>query len=80
VIITSPSRRQQDPLAQQREAGAAIHLAFDWFRSPVHAHKIRRGGAFAALLGDIAVPDVTRRWPVAQWSLQVPLSAGGQSL
>jgi nucleoside diphosphate kinase len=39
----------------------------------------RRGEAFAALLGDIAVPDVTSRWPaVAQWSRQVPLLAGGQ--
>jgi hypothetical protein len=36
--------------------------------------------AFAALLGDIAIPDVTRRWPtVAQWSRQIPLLAGGQS-
>ena len=34
----------------------------------------RRGEAFAALLGDIAVPDMTWRWPaVAQWSRQVPL-------
>ncbi|HEY6787304.1 MAG TPA: nucleoside-diphosphate kinase [Trebonia sp.] len=40
----------------------------------------RRGEAFAALLGDIAVPDMTWRWPaVAQWSRQVPLLAGGQS-
>jgi hypothetical protein len=40
----------------------------------------RRGEAFAALLGDIAVPDMTWRWPaVAQWSHQVPLLAGGQS-
>ena len=45
---------------------------------PVKAPQ-RRGEAFAALLGDIAVPDVTRRWPaVAQWSRQVPLLAGGQ--
>jgi hypothetical protein len=41
---------------------------------------LRRGEAFAALLGDIAVPDMTLRWPaVAQWSHQVPLLAGGQS-
>jgi hypothetical protein len=40
----------------------------------------RSGGAFAALLGDIAVADVTGRSPaVAQWSRQVPLLAGGQS-
>jgi hypothetical protein len=40
----------------------------------------RRGEAFAALLGDIAVPDMTGRWPmVEQWSRQVPLLAGGQS-
>jgi nucleoside diphosphate kinase len=46
---------------------------------PVKAPQ-RRGEAFAALLADIAVPDVTRRWPaVAQWSRQVPLLAGGQS-
>jgi hypothetical protein len=39
-----------------------------------------RGEAFAALLGDIAVPGVTRRWPaVAQWSRQVPPLVGGQS-
>lgn len=46
---------------------------------PVKAPR-RRGEAFAALLGDIAVPEVTRRWPaVAQWSRQVPLLIGGQS-
>jgi hypothetical protein len=40
----------------------------------------RRGEAFAALLSDIAVPDVTWRWPtVAEWSRQVPLLVGGQS-
>jgi nucleoside diphosphate kinase len=41
---------------------------------------LRRGEAFAALLSDIAVPDMTLRWPaVVQWSRQVPLLAGGQS-
>ena len=45
---------------------------------PVRAPQ-RRGEAFAALLGDIAVPDVTWRWSaVTQWSRQVPLLAGGQ--
>jgi hypothetical protein len=40
----------------------------------------RRGEAFAALLGNIAVPDVAWRWPtVAPWSRQVPLLVGGQS-
>jgi hypothetical protein len=40
----------------------------------------RRGAAFAALLVDIAVPDVAWRWPaVAQWSRQVPLLVGGHS-
>jgi nucleoside diphosphate kinase len=38
----------------------------------------RRSEAFAALLGDIAIPDVASRWPaVAQWSRQVPLLVGG---
>jgi nucleoside diphosphate kinase len=47
--------------------------------APVQAPQ-ERGEAFAALLGDIAVGDVTRRWPaVAQWSRLVPLLAGGQS-
>ena len=46
---------------------------------PVKAPQ-RRGEAFAALPGDIAVPEVTRRWSaVAQWSRLVPLLAGGQS-
>lgn len=63
------------PLAAVRSAYAG--QAADG--APVNAPR-RRGEAFAALLGDdIAVPDVTRRWPaVAQWSRQVPLLADGQ--
>jgi nucleoside diphosphate kinase len=62
------------PLAAVRSAYAG--QAVDGV--PVKAPQ-RRGEAFAALLGDIAVPDVTRRWPaVAQWSRQVPLLTGGQ--
>jgi hypothetical protein len=39
-----------------------------------------RGEAFAALLGDIAVPDTTGRRPaVSQWSRRVPLLADGES-
>jgi hypothetical protein len=39
-----------------------------------------RGETFAALLGDIAVPGTTGRWPaVSQWSRQVPLLADGES-
>lgn len=39
-----------------------------------------RHEAFAELLGDIAVPDTTGRWPaVSQWSQRVPLLAAGES-
>jgi hypothetical protein len=54
----SSSALLEGPLAVVRsayvgEAGEGV---------PVKAPQ-RRGEAFAALLGDIAVPDVTRRWP-----------------
>jgi nucleoside diphosphate kinase len=63
------------PLAAVRAAYAGQSAGGEPVKVPQ-----RRGEAFAALLGDIAVPDVARRWPaVAQWSRQVPLLAGGQS-
>ena len=63
------------PLAAVRSAYAGRAAGGEPVKAP-----LRRSEAFAALLGDIAVPDVTRRWSaVAQWSRQVPLLAGGQS-
>jgi nucleoside diphosphate kinase len=71
----SSSALLDGPLAAVRAAYAGQSAGGEPVKAPQ-----RRGEAFAALLGDIAGTDVTRRWPaVAQWSRQVPLLAGGQS-
>jgi hypothetical protein len=60
------------PLAAVRSAYAGQAADGEPVKAP-----LRRGEAFAALMGDIVVPDVTRRWPaLAQWSRQIPLLAG----
>jgi hypothetical protein len=67
AVLDVPLATVRSAYAGQAADGAAVK-APQW-----------RGKAFAALPGDIAVPDVTRRWPaVAQWSRQVPLLTGGQ--
>jgi hypothetical protein len=62
------------PLAAVRSASAGRPGGGVQVRAPQ-----RRAEAFAALLSDIAIQDMTWRWPaVAQWSRQVPLLAGGE--
>ena len=68
AVLDGPLAAVRSAYADRAGAGARV-------RAPQP-----RREAFAALLSDIAVPDVTWRWPtVAEWSLQVPLLVGGQS-
>jgi hypothetical protein len=91
LVIGHPSPKTSDEGGQHTAPTLAVR-ARPWIPRPLSAYADRagdgvrvrapqrRGEAFAALLSDIAGPDLTWRWPtVAEWSRQVPLLVRGQS-